>query len=69
MSLPHSTEIKPFFLRIRLNVFAFTSRRDLDENTFVSHLAQNTIEFIMAFVTSFVVNKSWHLSRSCKIAR
>ena len=58
MSSSHSPHTNPFFLRIRLNVAAFT--RDLDGNTFVSYLAQNTFEFTIAFVTSFVVDKSWH---------
>ena len=57
-SSSHSPHTNPFFLRIRLNVAAFT--RDLDGNTFVSYLAQNTFEFTIAFVTSFVVDKSWH---------
>ena len=44
MSSSHSTEIKPFFLRTKVNLSAFTNRRDLDVNTFVSYLAQNIFE-------------------------
>ena len=36
-SSSHSPHTNPFFLRIRLNVAAFT--KDLDVNTFVSYLA------------------------------
>ena len=47
MSSSHFAEIKPFFLRIGLNVSVFTNRQDLlrcNLNTFVSSLALNTFD-------------------------